>query len=70
MEEKKRRVRVTMGLGEIGVEAAKPVTEGVTEEALAGAATEAILGELVRRSVDTSVRRAEGRVDVTAVLEV
>lgn len=70
MEEKNRRVRVTMGLGEIGVEAAKPVTEGVTEEVLAGAATEAILGELVRRSVDTSVRRAEGRVDVTAVLEV
>ena len=68
--EEKTRIRVTMGLGPIGVDAAKPVTEGVTEEALEGVATEAVLGELVRRSVDTSVRRAEGRVDVTVVLEV
>lgn len=68
--EEKTRIRVTMGLGPIGLEAAKPITEGVTEEALADAATEAILGELVRRSVDTSLRRSEGRVDVTVVLEV
>lgn len=68
--EEKTRIRMIMGLGPIGLEAAKPITEGATEEALADAATEAILGELVRRSVDTSLRRSEGRVDVTVVLEV